>query len=112
MKLGVVQSKPRKGDIPSNMAALGEVFAQLAAEETPYEMIVLPEAALTGYFLEGAVYELAFEREKLAREIARLWRSRSGAATSTAACTEPPSVTSVWQKAARSPSRLVTTSAR
>ncbi len=79
MKLGVVQSKPRKGDIPSNMAALGEVFAQLAAEETPYEMIVLPEAALTGYFLEGAVYELAFEREKLAREIARLWRSQSGA---------------------------------
>ena len=65
MKLGIVQSKPRKGDIASNLADLGEVFAQLAAEETPYELIVLPEAALTGYFLEGAVYELAFEREKM-----------------------------------------------
>ena len=53
------------------------MFAQLAP--TPVDLIVLPEAALTGYFLEGAVYELALDapsdgapaRRGLARAAAR-----------------------------------------
>ncbi|MGB8204251.1 MAG: nitrilase-related carbon-nitrogen hydrolase, partial [Candidatus Baltobacteraceae bacterium] len=57
LKLAVVQSKPRKGDVAANFAELGELFVQLAGEAQPYDLIVLPEAALTGYFLEGAVYE-------------------------------------------------------
>ncbi len=79
MKLAIVQAKPRKGDVDANFAALGEVFTQLASEERPYDAIVLPEAALTGYFLEGGVYELAFETESLAARIAALWRAAPGA---------------------------------
>ena len=78
MKLAIVQTKPRKGDVAANLAELGEIFVQLAAEERPYDAIVLPEAALTGYFLEGGVYELAFETEDLARRIAALWRAAPG----------------------------------
>ncbi len=78
MKLAIVQTKPRKGDVATNLAELGEIFVQLAAEERPYDAIVLPEAALTGYFLEGGVYELAFETEDLARRIAALWRAAPG----------------------------------
>lgn len=79
MKLAVVQVKPRKGQVGANLTALGEVFAQLTAGGAP-DVIVLPEAALTGYFLEGAVYDLALEREDLAARLARLWRSRGAPA--------------------------------
>lgn len=77
MKLAILQFKPRKGDPTANLAVLGEAFAQLASEEKAYDLIVLPEAALTGYFLEGAVYELAQPAEALAERIAALWRERS-----------------------------------
>lgn len=77
MKLAIVQFKPRKGDVEANLAVLGEAFAQLAAEPTPYDLIVLPEAALTGYFLEGAVYELALAAETLAARLGNLWRERA-----------------------------------
>jgi predicted amidohydrolase len=78
LKLAIVQTKPRKGDVAANLADLAEIFIQLAAEPQPYDTIVLPEAALTGYFLEGGVYELAFESEDLARRIAALWRAAPG----------------------------------
>jgi predicted amidohydrolase len=78
-KLAIVQAKPRKGEFEANLAALGEVFAQLAAEPRPYDLIVLPEAALTGYFLEGAVYELALPASALAERLGELWRARGGA---------------------------------
>jgi len=79
MKVAIVQNKPRKGDVAANFAELGAIFAQLAAETEPYDLIVFPEAALTGYFLEGAVYELAFESSDLAARIADVWRTAPGA---------------------------------
>jgi predicted amidohydrolase len=78
LKLAIVQTKPRKGDVTANLAELGAIFAQLAAEPVPYDLIVLPEAALTGYFLEGGVYELAFETGDLATRVADLWRAAPG----------------------------------
>ncbi len=78
MKLAIVQTKPHKGDIEANLAELGDVFAQLAAEPIPYDLVVLPEAALTGYFLEGGVYELAFTADDLAERLVRLWRAAPG----------------------------------
>jgi predicted amidohydrolase len=80
VKLAIVQVKPRKGEFEGNLAAVGEIFAQLAGEARPYDLIVLPEAALTGYFLEGAVYELALSAEALASRLALLWRGAAGAA--------------------------------
>ncbi len=77
MKLGVIQFKPRKGDVEANLAELEAIFTQLAAEEVPYDLIVAPEASLTGYFLEGAVYERAFEAEVLAAMLADRWRRAS-----------------------------------
>ena len=73
----LIQFKPRKGEVEANLATVANVFAQLAAD--PPALIVFPEAALTGYFLEGAVYELAFEADALAARIDALWRA-SGAA--------------------------------
>ncbi len=73
MKLAIVQTKPRKGDVAANLAELRAIFAQLAAESEAYDLVVFPEAALTGYFLEGAVYELAFEANDLATKIYEAW---------------------------------------
>jgi predicted amidohydrolase len=80
VKLAIVQSKPRKGDVEANLTELEAIFAQLASEETPYDLILLPEGALTGYFLEGGVYELAFTIDRLADRIAAAWRAAPGSA--------------------------------
>ena len=71
-----MQFKPRKGDVPANLATMREIFAQLAPQSP--ELIVFPEAALTGYFLEGAVYELALDAPTMAQRIDEQWRA-SGA---------------------------------
>ncbi|HEY0798873.1 MAG TPA: nitrilase-related carbon-nitrogen hydrolase [Candidatus Baltobacteraceae bacterium] len=80
MKVAIVQTKPRKGDFEGNLTQLGETFAQLANDEVrgAPDLIVLPEAALTGYFLEGAVYDLAMRAEQAAASIAGAWRTAAG----------------------------------
>ena len=75
MNAALVQFKPRKGDVAANLAAMGDVFAQLAPDAP--DLVVFPEAALTGYFLEGAVYELALECETMARAVDERWRANA-----------------------------------
>lgn len=85
--VAIVQFKPSKGDIEGNLAALRGVFAQLlAAPEPPPQLIVLPEAALTGYFLEGAVYELSFSAPQFAAKLDAAWRAAGGAAATDIVC--------------------------
>ena len=76
MRAALVQFKPRKGDFAANLAAMREVFAQLAPEQP--ELIVFPEAALTGYFLEGAVYDLALDAPAMAERVDEQWRAAGG----------------------------------
>jgi predicted amidohydrolase len=79
VKLAIVQTKPRKGDVAANLVEMRAVFAQLAAEPEPYDLAIFPEAALTGYFLEGAVYELAFEANDLAAKLHDAWKASGNA---------------------------------
>lgn len=72
-RVAIVQSKPRKGRYQENLEDLRGIFAQLADGDAPAQLIVLPEAALTGYFLEGAVYELARSAEDFAADLAGAW---------------------------------------
>ncbi len=72
LRVALVQSKPAKGEYQRNLTETGKAFEQLAA--SPPDLVVLPEAALTGYFLEGAVYELALPAQSFARDLARVWR--------------------------------------
>jgi predicted amidohydrolase len=75
--VAIVQFKPRKGDREANLAALREIFAQLAADRPP-ALVVLPEATLTGYFLEGAVYDLALSSAAFADLLNDAWRAVAG----------------------------------
>ena len=59
LNLGLVQFRPRKGDIQANLGKLERIFGQLRDLDPRPDVLVLPEAALTGYFLEGGVRELA-----------------------------------------------------
>ena len=72
--VAIVQFKPRKGEVAANFEMLGAVFGQLASAEQVPQLIVLPEAALTGYFLEGAVYDLALSSTSFARALDETWK--------------------------------------
>jgi NAD+ synthetase len=61
--------RPRKGAYQENLGRLGAVFRAAAAAPEPPELIVAPEAALTGYFLEGGVRDLAVTAEQLFHDL-------------------------------------------
>ncbi|HEV8022934.1 MAG TPA: nitrilase-related carbon-nitrogen hydrolase, partial [Candidatus Lustribacter sp.] len=85
--VAIVQVKPRKGDVAGNLATLGAVFAQLlAGPALPPQLIVLPEAALTAYFLEGGVYELSLPADELAAKLDATWRAAGGTAAIDIVC--------------------------
>jgi len=64
--LALVQFAPTKGDIEANIAAIGEAFAELKRDRAPFpDVIVFPEACLSGYFVEGAVREVALTADDL-----------------------------------------------
>lgn len=76
--------KPAKGRYAENLDAAKRAFAQLA--EAPPDLIVFPEGAFTGYFLEGAVYDLARDATAFAADLAGAWREAgAGAAVDIAA---------------------------
>jgi NAD+ synthetase len=68
--VAVVQCRPRKGAYAENLARLGALFGELAAGDPVPDLVVLPETALTGYFLEGGVQEQARTAEQLFEELA------------------------------------------
>jgi N-carbamoylputrescine amidase len=72
----IVQTKPVKGQYAENLRAARDAFAQLVDRQP--DLVVFPEAAFTGYFLEGAVYEVAVSAQDFARDLAREWREACG----------------------------------
>ena len=69
VNLAIVQFKPRKGEYEANLAHLGDIFAQLDGLDPRPDVAVLPETALTAYFLEGGVREAAMTAGTLARDL-------------------------------------------
>ncbi len=79
LTVSLAQLRPRKGRYAENLARLGETFREAAGLPTPPGLLIAPESALTGYFLEGGVRDLAIEAEQLFDDLARVHRE-SGAA--------------------------------
>ncbi len=59
----MVQFKPRKADVRGNVEAVRSIVAEQGPRA---DLVVFPEAALSGYFLEGGVAEAALTAERLA----------------------------------------------
>ena len=69
-KAVIVQKQTNKGKYAENLARTTRFSSLVAGEEVP-KVVVLPEGALTGYFLEGAVYDSRFPpsgSQKISRE--------------------------------------------
>lgn len=78
LTVSLAQLRPRKGRYAENLARLGEMFREASLLPAPPGLIVGPESALTGYFLEGGVRDLAMEAERLFDDLSRVHRE-SGA---------------------------------
>jgi NAD+ synthase (glutamine-hydrolysing) len=65
LSLAIVQFRPDKGAYADNLLRLGGVIRECAGWPEPPQLLVLPESALTGYFLEGGVRDLAVSAEQL-----------------------------------------------
>jgi NAD+ synthetase len=74
--------KPAKGDYAANLARLGEVFAQVDGMRPRPNVLHLAETALTGYFVEGGVRDLAVTAGTLARDLHDAWRAATTGLTS------------------------------
>ena len=75
IQLALAQFKAHKGDYPANLRRLTEIFAQTDAMEPRPHVLHFPETALTGYFVEGAVRDLALTAGSLAEDLDRAYRS-------------------------------------
>ena len=69
LRLAIAQMRPRKGAYQENLGRLGAVFRAAAVAPEPPELIVAPETALTGYFLEGGVRDLAVTADQLFHDL-------------------------------------------
>src|SRR5215207_4846590 len=74
VQLAVAQCSPKKGDYAWNLSRLGELFAQVDTLQPRPQLLTLPESALTGYFLEGGVRDVAITAGALARDLNELYR--------------------------------------
>jgi NAD+ synthase (glutamine-hydrolysing) len=73
LTLALAQLKPKKGDYRENLARIGSVLAQASSLAPRPRVVCFPEAALSGYFLEGGVREHAVTAGQLAADLHRLY---------------------------------------
>ncbi|HVA90345.1 MAG TPA: nitrilase-related carbon-nitrogen hydrolase, partial [Chloroflexota bacterium] len=77
--VAVAQLRPKKGAYDFTLAHLGETLSQLDAANEPLDVLVLPEMALTGYFLQGGIAEVARETDQFFEELLGLFRQATRA---------------------------------
>lgn len=70
LRVAIGQIRPQKGDYAENLRRIGGVLAQVAGWDSPPHLIVFPETIASGYFVEGAVRDLAVTAGTLFRDVA------------------------------------------
>ncbi|MCC6446326.1 MAG: beta-ureidopropionase [Armatimonadetes bacterium] len=78
LHIAVVQFMPKKGDYLFNIGQAGDVFEQIETDGLPADVVVFPETALTGYFLQGGVREVARTRESVFEDLQAEYSRRLG----------------------------------
>jgi NAD+ synthase (glutamine-hydrolysing) len=74
LRLAIAQVRPQKGAYQENLCRFGALFREVGNWPEPPELVVGPETALTGYFLEGGVRELAVSGDQLFDDLSRQHR--------------------------------------
>ncbi len=78
-RIALAQIRTAKGDYGANLARLGAVFRQVATLDQPIDLLITPETVTSGYFVEGAVRELAVTAGTLARDLGEQHRAAGAA---------------------------------
>ncbi len=78
VKHAVLQLKPAKGKRRDNLERFRQALIELRESGEAVDVVVLPESAFTGYFLQGGVRELAVTADDLYAELeaihAEVWQ--------------------------------------
>src|SRR5204863_1008506 len=69
IRIALSQFRPNKGEYAENVARIGAVIAQAAQLDPRPALVIFPETATSGYFVEGGVKELAVTAGTLARDL-------------------------------------------
>jgi NAD+ synthase (glutamine-hydrolysing) len=71
LRLAIAQIRPQKGAYQENLCRFGALLREVGNWPEPPELVVAPETALTGYFLEGGVRDLAISGDQLFDDLSR-----------------------------------------
>ena len=74
LRIALSQFRPTKGEYAENVARIGAVLSQAAQLDPKPDLVVFPETATSGYFVEGGVTELAVTAGTLARDLAAAYQ--------------------------------------
>jgi NAD+ synthase (glutamine-hydrolysing) len=74
IRLALSQFRPAKGEYSQNVSRIGAVITQAAQLDPKPDLVVFPETATSGYFVEGGVKELAVTAGTLARDLAAAYQ--------------------------------------
>ncbi len=75
LDLAICQFRPVKADVEASLAEAARVFERVEAMTPRPDLLVFPETALTGYFLEGGVREHAMTAESMLERLNGLYLS-------------------------------------
>ena len=68
-RLAIAQLRPTKGDYGANLQKIGGVLAQVGELDPPVDLVIFPETATSGYFVEGGVRDVAVTAGTLFRDL-------------------------------------------
>ncbi|HVH67561.1 MAG TPA: NAD+ synthase [Gemmatimonadales bacterium] len=68
-RVAIAQIRPTKGDYAANLQKIGGVLAQVAKLQPTVDLVMFPETATSGYFVEGGVRDVAVTAGTLFRDL-------------------------------------------
>ncbi len=75
LSLAISQFRPAKGEYAANLERIGAVLAEAVSLDPRPDLVVFPETATSGYFVEGGVKEVAVSAGTLLRDLDRVYRA-------------------------------------
>src|SRR2546428_1403214 len=73
LKLAISEFRPTKGEYAANIERIGAVLGEAVALDLRPDLVVFPETATSGYFVEGGVKEVAVSAGTLLSDLSRVF---------------------------------------
>ncbi len=78
LSLAISQFRPAKGEYAANLGRIGAVLGEAAGLDVRPDLVVFPETATSGYFVEGGVKEVAVTTGTLLQDLDRVYEAAPG----------------------------------